>query len=750
MYDWVHMTNRVLYLALGSSRIRAATENVRNLASSGYRVVLVVADSPDWSSIVDELTQLSGVEAVRLRVDKSGSVWRAAKKLVGDRSGPFARVGLLIAGDAQALPVAWIASRRWPDVELRLEPHDPGRRIAAADVTVVTPWYPSPNNPYAGSFVRASTGAVAGASRQGRRISVIHTEDWSAKADPALTDAVMASIERFREHRDMVSVLDTNEGELARVPVPLIRRKNYASWVAAHEAALRMALPTGRIEAPVVHAYTGIYGGVLAIRLAAPDARIVVSEHASFLEKVFAQAPARALYGEVLSRAEAFLCVSVNVASQITREFPQYAHKLRVVPNIIDFDQFTPGPQRDPRLLRWLYVGRLTKAKGVEVVLEAFALVAQQEPEVSLTMVGHGNLEGRLRARASELGVADRFRLLPPVVPEDVNTLMCEHDLLVHASKQETFGMTVVEAVASGLPVLVSRSGGPEESLAGLESQAGALMDVSDDPQIIVNAYWKLRRNADDLDLLGARKALEERYGAGVVGKQLIAAYDDRELPAPLTAMASDSVQGATENCAAPPAKETLGRADPVGRAVVLALTPANPRRIVSFANHLVEQGAHVSLVTARATAEWERLALDPSIPVVSIEAAERRLLIPRGERFLVYRAPRAVLRAVRRVAARKCDVIGPELAVASVQRAHTRYANAFHRKIFNRGYTEVRPRLLAKLVRRHVEPKVDLKLTDHVFVTDINSTVIGWKWAKANPHLSVTTHMDRNTYAAK
>ncbi|MET9671059.1 glycosyltransferase family 4 protein [Streptomyces sp. NPDC006475] len=748
------MNGRVVYLALGSYRVRAAIEHMKELASSGSPVVLVLADSPAWSEATNELSRFDGMQIVRLRPDKNGSVWKAAKILIDDRDGPFSGVSLLIAGDAQALPIAWIARRRRPETKLLLEPYDAsGRTATAADVAVITPWYPSPNNPYAGSFVQAATAAVAAANRNGlhRRISVFHTEDWSGKAEPALNDAIKITTDRLQDRRELVPVLDTAEGELVRVPVPLTQRKSYASWVAAQEVALRRALPTGRIEAPVVHAHTGIFGGVLATRLASPEARIVVTEHSSFLNQVFEQRPARALYAEVLGRADAFLCVSEKVATQIALEFPEYADKLRVVPNVIDFNRFAAGPQRDPRMLRWLYVGRITRPKGVAAVLEAFALVARQEPEATLTMVGHGNLEDELTARAAELGVTRRFRLLPPVAPEHVKGLMDEHDLLVHASKSETFGMTVVEAVASGLPVLVSRSGGPEESLQGVEAKVGALMDVSDDPDVIANAYWHLRGASDALDLVGARKELEARYGADAVAEQLISAYNGSELPATAAVSAPDCAVAGTGTTHARVAEAAQYEvAEPVGRAVVLALTPSKPRRIADFASHLVEQGVHVSLITARATAEWERLALHPGIAVLSLESAERKLYIRRAEHFVVYRAPRAVLRRARRVAARSREAIGAELAVAAAQRTHMRYANAFHKKIFNRGLKVVRPRLFAALVRRHAQSELDLQVTDHIFVSDINSTVAGWNWAKVYPHLQVTTHLDRDCYVVK
>ncbi|MFI5821003.1 glycosyltransferase [Streptomyces rishiriensis] len=732
------MNSHVLYLALGTYRVRAAREQVKELASSGAKVSLVALDAPEWQEALAELALLDGVKVVRISAGKGGSAWASAKKLAGARSGPFAEADVVIAGDAQALPVAWLVKRRRPAVDLRLEPHGGGREVEPADLAVLTPWYPSPNNPYAGSFVQTATEAVGG---RFDRITVFHTEDWSGPAPGPHGDAIRATNERLQERMSYGHVLDNPEATVVRVPVPIITRKNYAPWVEAQTKALATALPTGRIEAPVVHAHTGIYGGVLAMRLARPDARVVVTEHSSFLDKVFAQPAAEQLYGEMLERADAVLCVSTPLREQIVKRFPQHAGKIGVTPNAIAFDRFTFDSDSSPELLRWLYVGRLMKQKGVTELLEAFALVAAKEPRATLTMVGHGPLEDELRERGAQLGLGDRFRVLPPVSPEAVGPLMREHDLLTHASKSETFGMTVVEAIASGRPVLVTRCGGPEETMAGIESLAGALMDVSADPRIIAEAYWRLRDNAGELDAQQARKALENRMGAEAVGRQFVEVYEGAPVPVPQVAATDAPPTGSTA------AKPAAASNEPLGRAVVLALSPAKARRIVNFANDLVGMGVEVTVVTAQSPKVFTRLDLDRSVPVLSVEQAENKLRIPRAERFLVYRAPRAVLSRARRIAAKNREAIGPELAVASVQRVHTKVANAWHRKVFNRTYREVRPQLLARLAKRSVLPELSLDRVDHVFVSDINSTVTGWKWAKSHPHLKVTTSLDRSVY---
>ncbi|MDF9803732.1 glycosyltransferase involved in cell wall biosynthesis [Streptomyces sp. HB372] len=749
------MNSHVLYLALGSYRVLAAHEHVKRLATSGSQVVLAAPDTDEWSDVLSELSRAEGVTVIRLSPDGHGSVQRSAKRLLSGRSGAAATVDTIVAGDAQAIPTAWRLARSRPEVTLRMEPYDNGDRVPEpADLAVVTPWYPSPNNPYAGAFVKMTTRSIAD---NFDRVAILHTEDWSGRADAPLNDAIKITTDRLQERKELVPVLDTAEGQLLRVPVPLIHRKNYAPWLATQQRALKSALPTGRIEAPIVHAHAGIYGGVLAMRLARPDARIVVTEHATFLNKVFSQPAARSLYRDVLQRADAFLCVSTYLRDQIATEFPELAHKLRIVPNVIDFDAFPSSFERSSDLLSWLYVGRLVKHKGVSELLEAFAAVAEKEPAATLTMVGSGSLEGALRARGQELGLEGRFRIEPPVSPDQVNGLMHQHDLLVHASKIETFGMTIVEAVAAGLPVLVTRSHGPEETLAGIDRQAGALMDVDDDPQVIVDAYWELRSRVGELDLPAARESLLRRYGSAAVSEQLMNVYLDRPLPpAPEAAEAADATDEAGVRAETEATAEALTESpvdgptpgEPVGRAVLLALAPPKARRVAAYANHLVERGVHVTVVTAK-TSAWSRARLDSRVHLVSIEKSEKKLRVPRGERFLVYRAPRAVLHKARAAAKKRRNTVTPEIMVAAVQRTHTRAADAFHKKVFNRGYAELRPQILSRIAKRDVVPDLRLDLTDHVFVCDVNSTVTGWKWAKAHPNLTVTTNLDRELYAS-
>jgi len=218
------------------------------------------------------------------------------------------------------------------------------------------------------------------------------------------------------------------------------------------------------------------------------------------------------MYEQVLARCHGFFAVGERVRNTLAENFPRYADKVKLIPNPVSFGEPRARPLTEPR--RWLYVGNLTEHKGVHLLLEAFARCYREDPTLTLTLVGTGALAQRLADRAAELGVDGAVTMTGVLTPEETLRRMREHDLLVHPSRGETFGMVIVEAVATGLPVLVTRCGGPEATLAGIEDAAGLMIDVTDDPETIVAGYRLLRdRFPDGLDLVKARDVLNERYG---------------------------------------------------------------------------------------------------------------------------------------------------------------------------------------------------------------------------------------------
>lgn len=102
-----------------------------------------------------------------------------------------------------------------------------------------------------------------------------------------------------------------------------------------------------------------------------------------------------------------------------------------------------------------LFVGRLINKKGVDILLEAFARVVQNVPS-QLLIAGDGPERTKLEEQAARLRVNDRVHFVGFQQPKDLPRFYCAADLFVLPSRTEPWGVVVMEALASGLPVVVS------------------------------------------------------------------------------------------------------------------------------------------------------------------------------------------------------------------------------------------------------------------------------------------------------
>ncbi|MFI0366728.1 glycosyltransferase [Actinomadura sp. 1N219] len=382
------------------------------------------------------------------------------------------------------------------------------------NVAVVTPWYPNPQQEWAGAFVQAMVEATAPGCDE---VTVYHNEAWLMRQAPEEVEAAREA------HRRLLPVAlhdaPTVAGaRLMRLPVPTVPDYTFAELAQQHASWLRESLGGEPIPARVVHAHVGLRGGWTALENARPDARVFVTEHASFIDKVLEQPDSRDMYEQVLDRCTGFFAVTDVLRDRLAETFPALAHKIELISNPISFE--APRPRPVTELRRWLYVGTLVERKGVGWLLEAFAECHAGDPELTLTIAGPGVLAGALAKRAAELHVDHVVTFTGEVAPDEATRLMREHDLLVHPARWETFGVSIIEAVAAGMPVLVTRCGGPERTLAGIEDAVGEMIDVEENSESIVAGYHRLRdRFPDGLDLAKGRRVLDERFGYRTVAQ---------------------------------------------------------------------------------------------------------------------------------------------------------------------------------------------------------------------------------------
>lgn len=167
------------------------------------------------------------------------------------------------------------------------------------------------------------------------------------------------------------------------------------------------------------------------------------------------------------------------------------ADRVTVIPN---FSRVPPvaaarRPQSEP--LRLLTYGRCVHKKGFDVLLKAMKVLVDRGVDVRLTIGGIGPEEDALNRLAEELGLTERVKL--GVWIDDIVTALDEVDIFVLPSRDEPFGIVMLEAMARGLPVVTTRTQGPSQVLSdetaffaeidSVESLSAAMQQVVDHPE---------------------------------------------------------------------------------------------------------------------------------------------------------------------------------------------------------------------------------------------------------------------------
>jgi glycosyltransferase involved in cell wall biosynthesis len=197
--------------------------------------------------------------------------------------------------------------------------------------------------------------------------------------------------------------------------------------------------------------------------------------------------------------------------------------RVAVLPNSVPLPALPDPALREPG--RILFLGRAEAAKGIDELLEATARLASRLPGLRLAIGGEGDL-ARLRRRAADLGIAGRVELLGWVGQEARDAELARASVFCLPSHAEGLPMSMLEAMAAGRAVVVSRVGGIPETIRDHDN--GLLVPPRDVPALAAALAQVLEDGALRERLARrARATIEQRYSLDVVGEQLASLYHE-------------------------------------------------------------------------------------------------------------------------------------------------------------------------------------------------------------------------------
>lgn len=257
-------------------------------------------------------------------------------------------------------------------------------------------------------------------------------------------------------------------------------------------------------EIEIVHAHAArdYHLAALAVRLASRG-RLVLTRHALF--------PLRGINRHLMRAAGRVIAVSEAVAESVRRSGVIESSKISVVYNGIDVDRFASVVCEGESRILVGTVGHLVPIKGHDVFVRAAALISARRNGVQFVIIGEDKspqMEHRrsLERLVAELGLNGSVAL--PGWTDDIPAMLSSLTLFVSAARAEPFGLSIVEAMAAGLPVVAAASEGALEIIE--DGVTGTLVPV-DDPEALAEAINELLNNPTHRSRLGRNAKLAAR-----------------------------------------------------------------------------------------------------------------------------------------------------------------------------------------------------------------------------------------------
>lgn len=276
----------------------------------------------------------------------------------------------------------------------------------------------------------------------------------------------------------------------------------------------------GKYSIVHVHLFPANLFGSLASLFLPKNIKFIFSEHNIYNRrrsfKIF-----KILDTFIYSRYYKIICVSKQVQVALTEWLPNLKRKSVVISNAVPVTDLTNWPP--VKKYDVLFVGRLTEAKGVDILLKAIKILKEKyQKEIKAAIVGEGYLEEEVKELVKELGIGEEVEFLG--IRRDIEKLMKSTKLFVLPSRWEGLPLTILEAMSNGAGIIATKVGGiPEVIQNGKEG----ILISPEDSEILAGAIAELLKDKELRVKLGinAYKKVKEKYSIEVYTKKKLGFY---------------------------------------------------------------------------------------------------------------------------------------------------------------------------------------------------------------------------------
>jgi glycosyltransferase involved in cell wall biosynthesis len=226
------------------------------------------------------------------------------------------------------------------------------------------------------------------------------------------------------------------------------------------------------------------------------------------------------VFRAIWKKASALVACSGGLKERASLFMPSLP--IDVIPNGVELDRFFPAETKEKSdFLRLLTVGRLSVTKRIEMLIDTVDILHRTACKVHLTIVGGGQMEQQLRNIAAEKELRDVIKITGRMDLKKMPEVYRNNDIFISTSMQEGMSNAMLEAMASGLPIVTTRCEGLTELIDGngliveqdnIEELAKAVKRLADNPKLYKQMSVAARKQAEKFNWANVAESYIEQY----------------------------------------------------------------------------------------------------------------------------------------------------------------------------------------------------------------------------------------------
>lgn len=271
------------------------------------------------------------------------------------------------------------------------------------------------------------------------------------------------------------------------------------------------------IHAHFIHP-SGIAAAMIGNKINMP---IIITEHFGKINEDLLNRGMKRNIRKVYNNISRLIVVSERLKNNLT-EAGFTGEKISVIPNGIDLKKFPKiSVKQITDQVKIISIGHLIENKGYQFLIHAISILKKSDININLTIIGEGDYRTTLEKMIIQLKLSGSITLLGYIPHSKINNLLIDSHFYIHPSLSESFSIAVIEAMACGLPVIVTQCGGPEYFV---NDEVGLVIEKESSEQI-AQAIERIINNYSKYDPNSIRKYCIKNFDYNKITKQVFQVY---------------------------------------------------------------------------------------------------------------------------------------------------------------------------------------------------------------------------------